>query len=106
MHVAELLVSHGASLNAKTFLEETPIGIFTPQHSLINTPEGGGVKKTNVFSQQGLISSLFSRCKLYISGSICLNAALNLFKANLNLFCVIFITSCVSFYIFSSLDGW
>ena len=40
MHVAELLVSHGASLNAKTFLEETPIGIFTPQHSLINTPGG------------------------------------------------------------------
>lgn len=29
MHVAELLVSHGASLNAKTFLEETPIGVFT-----------------------------------------------------------------------------
>lgn len=28
MHVAELLVSHGASLNAKTFLEETPIGVF------------------------------------------------------------------------------
>lgn len=26
MHVAELLASHGASLNAKTFLEETPIG--------------------------------------------------------------------------------
>lgn len=33
MHVAELLVSHGASLNAKTFLEETPIGTFTPQQS-------------------------------------------------------------------------
>lgn len=28
MHVAEMLVSHGASLNAKTFLEETPIGAF------------------------------------------------------------------------------
>lgn len=42
MHVAELLVSHGASLNAKTFLDETPIGIFTP-HS-ISAP-GGGLKK-------------------------------------------------------------
>lgn len=30
MDVAELLVSHGASLNAKTFLEETPIGRSTP----------------------------------------------------------------------------
>lgn len=29
MDVAELLVSHGASLNAKTFLEETPIGRLT-----------------------------------------------------------------------------
>lgn len=28
MHVAEMLVSHGASLNAKTSLEETPIGAF------------------------------------------------------------------------------
>ncbi|MEQ2226405.1 hypothetical protein ILYODFUR_027139, partial [Ilyodon furcidens] len=27
MHVAELLVSHGASLNVKTFLEETPIDL-------------------------------------------------------------------------------
>lgn len=48
MHVAELLVSHGASLNAKTFLEETPIGIFTPQHSLINIP-GGGLRKQMSF---------------------------------------------------------
>ena len=30
MHVAELLVSHGASLNAKTSLEETPIGTSPP----------------------------------------------------------------------------
>lgn len=30
MDVAELLVSHGASLNAKTFLEETPIGRSMP----------------------------------------------------------------------------
>lgn len=28
MHVAELLVSQGASLSAKTFLEETPIGML------------------------------------------------------------------------------
>lgn len=41
MHVAELLVSHGASLNAKTFLDETPIGIFISQHPLINKPGGG-----------------------------------------------------------------
>lgn len=33
MHVAELLVSHGASLNAKTFLDETPIGTCAPQQS-------------------------------------------------------------------------
>lgn len=73
MHVAELLVSHGASLNAKTFLEETPIGTFTPQHSLINTPGGRGVKKTNVSAQQGLIYQLF-----YITGLFWLNAELNL----------------------------
>lgn len=34
MHVAELLVSHGASLNAKTFLDETPIGVFGIDSSL------------------------------------------------------------------------
>lgn len=34
MHVAELLVSHGASLNAKTFLDETPIGVFGTDLSL------------------------------------------------------------------------
>ena len=60
MHMAELLVSHGASLNAKTFLEETPIGIFTPQHSYKYKAPNGGVKKTNVSSQQGLISILFT----------------------------------------------
>lgn len=31
MHVAELLVSHGANLNAKTFLEETPMGMLKIQ---------------------------------------------------------------------------
>lgn len=36
MHVAELLVSHGASLNAKTFLEETPIGVFITDLSIRN----------------------------------------------------------------------
>ena len=35
MHVAELLVSHGASLNAKTSLDETPIGTSPPpSHTL------------------------------------------------------------------------
>lgn len=34
MHVAEMLVSHGASLNAKTFLEETPIGAFITDLSI------------------------------------------------------------------------
>lgn len=52
MHVAELLVSHGAGLNAKTFLEETPIGIFTPQRSYQYT--WWEVKKTNV--SLGMIS--------------------------------------------------
>lgn len=41
MHVAELLVSHGASLNAKTFLEETPIGVFITDLSI----EPTGVRK-------------------------------------------------------------
>lgn len=52
MHVAELLVSHGASLNAKTFLEETPIGKFTPQHSLsIHLLGGvGGLRKQSYLS--------------------------------------------------------
>lgn len=50
MHVAELLVSHGASLNAKTFLEETPIGRFIPQHSRINTPGGGLSKQMSYLS--------------------------------------------------------
>lgn len=53
MHVAELLVSHGASLNAKTFLDETPIGIFTPRHSYQYT--WWGVNKIKVSSQRGLI---------------------------------------------------
>lgn len=59
MHVAELLVSHGASLNAKTFLEETPIGIFT---TILSIPQVGGWvvrgRKQMSSTQQGLISSL------------------------------------------------
>lgn len=54
MHVAELLVSHGASLNAKTFLEETPIGIFTPKHSLINAT-------SDVNSQYEILVTLLKR---------------------------------------------
>lgn len=35
MQVAELLVSHGASLNARTYLDETPIGKLLPlTHSI------------------------------------------------------------------------
>lgn len=55
MHVAELLVSHGASLNAKTFVEETPIGIFT----LLS------IGKTRR-PQQELISCLFYQFKFVL----------------------------------------
>lgn len=40
MHVAELLVSHGASLNGKTFLEETPIGVLITDFSIDLTGVG------------------------------------------------------------------
>lgn len=54
MHVAELLVSHGASLNAKTFLEETPIGVLITDLSIELT----GVRNSKCWPQQGLFSSL------------------------------------------------
>lgn len=53
MHVAEMLVSHGASLNAKTSLEETPIGAFIAD--LLINPIGVQIK---CWAEQGFIFSL------------------------------------------------
>ena len=56
MQVAEVLVSHGASLNARTFLDETPIGKLLPSYdSLYVSGHGyycehrGGVKCFHCF---------------------------------------------------------
>lgn len=56
MHVAEMLVSHGASLNAKTFLEETPIGAFITD--LLINPIG---VRNQMLSSAGFHFQLVSR---------------------------------------------
>ena len=67
-------MSHGASLNAKTFLEETPIGIVIARRYLIKIVGGVGVKKANHLSRVSFPACLilyfparpgleFSKCK-------------------------------------------
>lgn len=77
MHVAELLASHGASLNVKTFLEETPIGILTPQHSYQYT----------CWKIYCLISTLFSQCNMNSNDYFPLDADLDLFCYLLSYYC-------------------
>lgn len=91
MHVAEVLVSHGASLNAKTFLEETPIGIITPQHSYQYTC-WWGLRKQRFHFQ--LVQSM------HVLPHALVQADFNLVNANLRKFVIFH----VSIYIFGNLD--